>query len=272
MRACPNIENCLFVGVLILFIALLAMERRRPYAKTPNSRLRESFSTNTSAFLFNNLVMGLLSVSSLLVVAENYSGYGLLAGMSDGPLKWLASFVLFDFAVYLWHYLGHQNEFLWRFHKVHHSDKIFNVSTGLRFHVADQLMEVGFKCVCTIVFGVPAKVVVICEVVRMFFVLFHHANVEFAWDKALSRVFITPSLHRTHHSTRRSEHDSNYGIVLSIWDRVFGTRKELAPKHIGLEMIEADNLLQLFSLAFVTERRLARVLHLVPRRPERRDR
>jgi sterol desaturase/sphingolipid hydroxylase (fatty acid hydroxylase superfamily) len=272
MRAFPNIENCLFIGVLLLFIALLVVEKRRPFAKTPNSRLRESFSTNTSAFLLNNVVMGLLSVSSLLVVAENYAGYGLLSGMSDGPLKWLASFVLFDFAVYLWHYLGHQNEFLWRFHKVHHSDKSFNVSTGLRFHVADQLMEVGFKCLCTIVIGVPAKVVVICEIVRMAFVLFHHANVEFAWDKALSWVFITPSLHRTHHSTRRSEHDSNYGIVLSIWDRIFGTRKELAPKHIGLEMIEADNLLQLFSLAFVTERRLARVLHLVPRRRERPDR
>ena len=191
MRACPNIENCLFIGVLILFIALLIVEKRRPFAKTPSSRLRESFSTNTSAFFFNNVIMSLLSVSSLLLVAENYAGYGLLAGMSDGPLKWLASFVLFDFAVYLWHYLGHQNEFLWRFHKVHHSDKSFNVSTGLRFHVADQLMEVGFKCLCTIVIGVPAKVVVICEIVRMAFVLFHHANVEFAWDKALSWVFIT---------------------------------------------------------------------------------
>ena len=272
MPACPNIENCLFIAVLILFIALLALERRRPYAKTPNARLRESFSTNTSAFLFNNVVMSLLSVSSLLVVAQNYASVGLLAHMADGPLKWLASFVLFDLAVYFWHFLGHHNEFLWRFHKVHHSDKSFNVSTGLRFHVADQLMEVGFKCLCTVVFGVQAKVVVLCEIVRMLFVLFHHANVEFPWDKALSYVFITPSLHRAHHSTRRSEHDSNYGIVLSIWDRIFGTRKELAPKRIGLEMIEAENLVQLFSLAFVTERRLARVLHLVPRRHEEGER
>ncbi len=266
MHACPNMVNYLFIAVLMLFIALLVMERRRPYMKTPNSRLRESFSTNASAFLFNNVVMSVLSVSSLLVVAENYAGYGLLARMDDGPLKWVTSFVLFDFAVYFWHFLGHQNEFLWRFHKVHHSDKSFNVSTGLRFHVADQLMEVGFKCLCAVVFGVQAKIVVVCEVVRMFFVLFHHANVEFPFEKWLSYVFITPSLHRTHHSTRRSEHDSNYGIVLSIWDRIFGTRRELAPRRIGLDMIEAENLLQLFSLAFVTERRLARVLHLVPRR------
>jgi hypothetical protein len=47
---------------------------------------------------------------------------------------------------------------------------------------------------------------------------------------------------------------------------MFGTRKEIEPASIGLEMIEAENLVQLFSLAFLTERRLARLLHLVPRR------
>ena len=63
----------------------------------------------------------------------------------------------------------------------------------------------------------------------------------------------------------RSEHDSNYGIVLSVWDILFGTRKELIPKSIGLELIEAENLVQLFSLAFVTEWNFARLLHLLPR-------
>jgi hypothetical protein len=68
----------------------------------------------------------------------------------------------------------------------------------------------------------------------------------------------------------REEHDSNYGIVLSVWDLMFGTRKELVPNTVGLEMIEANNLVQLFCLAFVTERRFARLLHNLPRR-RRRD-
>jgi sterol desaturase/sphingolipid hydroxylase (fatty acid hydroxylase superfamily) len=100
----------------------------------------------------------------------------------------------------------------------------------------------------------------------MFFVLFHHGNFTFPGEKWISYLIITPHLHRTHHSTLRKEHDSNYGIVLSIWDVMFGTRKEIEPASIGLEMIEAENLVQLFSLAFLTERRLARLLHLVPRR------
>jgi sterol desaturase/sphingolipid hydroxylase (fatty acid hydroxylase superfamily) len=107
---------------------------------------------------------------------------------------------------------------------------------------------------------------VLCEIARMLFVLFHHANIAIPGERYLSYVIITPSLHRTHHSTRRSEHDSNYGIVLAIWDILFRTSKEVEPKSIGLELIEAQNLLQLFSLAFLTERRLARVLHLLPRK------
>jgi sterol desaturase/sphingolipid hydroxylase (fatty acid hydroxylase superfamily) len=266
MSSPSGIENYLFGGVLLLFVALLLVEKFFPYIKTSSSKLKQSFSTNTSAFLINNVIMSALSLSSLLVVAAKYSNYGLLSGLEGGPFKWILSFILFDFAVYFWHFLGHKTGFLWRFHKIHHSDKSFHVTTGLRFHVFDQFLEVFFKCFCAIIFGVPANVVVVCEVVRMFFVLFHHANTTFPGEKRLSYVFITPSLHRTHHSTLRSEHDSNYGIVLAIWDLLFRSRKELIPKCVGLEVIEARNFVQLFSLAFVTERSLARLLNLVPRR------
>ena len=266
MGQTSGIEGYLFGGALILFFLLLVVEKYFPYRKFSKEDLKASFATNTGAFLVNNIVMSILSLSSLVLVASNYAHYGLLGGMTDGPLKWILSFVLFDFAVYVWHYLGHKYEFLWRFHKIHHSDKSYHVTTGLRFHVFDQAMEVFVKCFCVILFGVPASIVVVCELVRMFFVLFHHGNFTFPGEKWISYLIITPHLHRTHHSTMRKEHDSNYGIVLSIWDLMFGTRKEIEPASIGLEMIEAENLVQLFSLAFLTERRLARLLHLVPRR------
>ena len=269
MGAAHGIENYLFAVVLAMFFLLLVLEKWRPYKKIASSGLKQSFSTNTSAFMFNNIIMNFLSVSSLLIVAQNYSHHGLLSSLEDGPVKWIFSFILFDFAVYAWHFLGHKIERLWRFHKIHHSDKSFHVTTGLRFHVFDQLLEVVFKCLCTIAFGAEANVVVVCEVLRMFFVLFHHANITFPGERQLSYIFITPFLHRVHHSTLRSEHDSNYGIVLSVWDLLFSTRKELVPKKIGLELIEAENFVQLFSLAFVTERRFARLHHLLPRRERR---
>ena len=265
MGAAHGIENYLFAAVFPTFFLLLVVEKCRPYKQITLSGLKQSFSTNTSAFVINNIIMNLLSVSSLLVVAQRYSHYGLLSSLEDDPVKWIFSFILFDFAVYVWHFLGHKTERLWRFHKIHHSDKSFHVSTGLRFHVFDQLLEVVFKCLCTIAFGVEVNVVVVCEVLRMFFVLFHHANITFPGERQVSYIFITPSLHRVHHSTLRNEHDSNYGIVLAVWDLLFGTRKELVPKNIGLDLIEAENFVQLFSLAFVTERRLARLLQLLPR-------
>lgn len=259
-------EQYLLVTALGVFGLLLALEKLRPYRKQASSRLRRSFSTNASAFVFNTLTMNALSLSSLLVVAANYSHSGLLSSLPNEPLKWALSFVLLDLAVYLWHFIGHKSERLWRFHKIHHSDKTLQVTTGLRFHVVDQFLELAFKCACAIAIGVEANVIVVCELVRMLFVLFHHANVSAPGEKWLSYLVITPSLHRAHHSTLRSEHDSNYGIVLAIWDILFGTRQERVPEAIGLEIVEAENFIQLFSLAFVTERSLASLLHLLPRR------
>jgi hypothetical protein len=125
------------------------------------------------------------------------------------------------------------------------------------------------ECICVILIGVNAQIVIVCEVLRMAFVFFHHSNLSFSGEKWLSYIIITPYLHRAHHSTVREEHDSNYGIVLSVWDLMFETRKELVPNTVGLEMIEANDFVQLFCLAFVTERRFARLLHILPRRRRR---
>ena len=172
MSALSGVEGYLFGGAIVLFFLLLIIEKKFPYMQIPKYELKASFKTNTGAFLINNVIMSVFSLSSLILVASNYSNFGLLGGMDDGPLKWILSFILFDFAVYVWHWLGHKYEFLWRFHKIHHSDKSYHVTTGLRFHVLDQALEVLVKCFCVILFGVPASIVVVCEVVRMFFVLF----------------------------------------------------------------------------------------------------
>jgi sterol desaturase/sphingolipid hydroxylase (fatty acid hydroxylase superfamily) len=153
---------------------------------------------------------------------------------------------------------------MWRFHKVHHSDKSFNVSTGVRFHVFDLLLEIIYKCVFVVVIGVNAYLILAIEIIELFFVFFHHANIRLQMEPELSAWIITPSLHRTHHSTLRNEHDSNYGIVLAIWDRLFGTRLEREPENIGLDLMAAENVVQLFSLAFITERQMKKLLSLIP--------
>jgi sterol desaturase/sphingolipid hydroxylase (fatty acid hydroxylase superfamily) len=107
MAVDQSLANALFGALIVLCGLLLFMEVRQPYNKVAAKVLRQSHATNTSAFLFNNVIMSILSVSSLLVVAAEYSQYGLLNGLPDGALKWVVSFVLMDFSVYAWHYVGH---------------------------------------------------------------------------------------------------------------------------------------------------------------------
>jgi sterol desaturase/sphingolipid hydroxylase (fatty acid hydroxylase superfamily) len=255
----------LFALAIIAFLLLLALEKYKPYRNFSHKVYKESIVTNTTAFLVNNVILAILRASSLFLVAQQFSGFGLLAGLDNGPLKWLLAFAFFDLAIYAWHFASHKYEWLWRFHKVHHSDKSFNVSTGFRFHVLDLLLEILYKCTFVIVFGVDAYLVLSIEIVELFFIFFHHANIKVPNEQSISNYIITPCLHRTHHSTLRVEHDSNYGIVLSVWDRFFGTRKELVPVNIGLDLIEAENFIQLFSLAFITERKIRQLFRLIPK-------
>lgn len=258
-------NEVLFGLAILAFLLLLVMEKIKPYRNFPQKINKESFVTNTTAFLINNLILTVLRASSLFIVAQQFASHGLLGDLENGPVKWLLAFVFFDLAIYIWHVASHKYEFLWRFHKVHHSDKSFNVSTGFRFHVFDLLLEIVYKSVFVVVIGVNAYLVLSIEIIELFFIFFHHANLRVPNEESISQVIITPSLHRTHHSTLRKEHDSNYGIVLSIWDRVFGTRKELVPENIGLDLIEAENFIQLFSLAFITEFKVRQLLSWIPK-------
>jgi sterol desaturase/sphingolipid hydroxylase (fatty acid hydroxylase superfamily) len=270
MNAIENANNSdvlalLFSCAMLAFVLLLIIEKIKPYRNFPQKIYKESFVTNTTAFLVNNLILTAVKASSLFLVAQQFSSHGLLSSLPNDPIKWLLAFALFDLAIYAWHFVSHQYEWLWRFHKIHHSDKSFNVSTGFRFHVFDLLLEIIYKCVFVIVIGVNAYVVLSIEIIELFFIFFHHANISVPNEKLLSQLIITPSLHRTHHSTLRAEHDSNYGIVLSIWDRMFNTRKEIVPEHIGLDLIGAENFIQLFSLAFITERKIMKLFSWLPK-------
>lgn len=270
MNAVENVGSSsglevLFALAILAFMLLLAIEKAQPYRQFPAKIYKESFVTNIEAFFINNVILTVLKASSLFLVAQQFASHGLLSGLNNGPLKWLLAFVLFDFAIYIWHVASHKFEWLWRFHKIHHSDKSFNVSTGFRFHVFDLLLEIVYKCLFVIVIGVDAYLVLSIEIIELFFIFFHHANIRVPNEEMLSQFIITPSLHRPHHSTLRSEHDSNYGIVLAFWDRLFNTRKEIVPENIGLDLIEAENFIQLFSLAFITERKLMKLLSWIPK-------
>lgn len=255
----------LLLLALLVFFALIVLEVVKPYQRIHKSVRKKSMLTNTTAFVFNNVILTVLRASSLFFIAQKFSHYGLLSTLQNGPVKWIVSFLLFDLAMYGWHVLSHKYEPLWRFHKIHHSDKTVNVTTGFRFHVFDLGIEIVYKCMLVIVLGLDAYLILAIELIQMIFIFFHHSNITFDNEALISKFLITPDLHRTHHSALRSEHDSNYGIVLAFWDRLFGTRKEVVPEKLGLDIIQAENFIQLFFLAFITERHVRKLLRIIPR-------
>lgn len=238
----------------LAFLLLLALgvwaERRKPFLRPGLATLKNSYLTNFCAFLCNDVTLSLLSVSSLYYLAQRLPGDGLLGGMEDGFAKYALGFVLLDLALYGWHYAAHHVDSLWTVHKVHHSDKALNITTGLRFHLGELVLEVLLRVAFISLTGIGAETVLANQAVISLFVLFHHANVSFPGERLLSMLFVVPRLHRMHHSVSRQEHDSNYGAVFSVWDRLFGTLREGEPKAIGLQGVDEQSLVDLVKYGF----------------------
>jgi sterol desaturase/sphingolipid hydroxylase (fatty acid hydroxylase superfamily) len=220
---------------LVAFFILFAfLERHYPKEKLPIHKLRASYKNNVCLFLLNSITLSLFSVSTLLNLAEQYSDKWLFNYLSNPIWQLVLSFLLYDFSLYAWHWASHHFDALWLFHRVHHSDPNLNVTTAFRLHLLDVLVLNLVKVLYIVVFGFDITIVLTNEIINTLFLMFHHTNLSFRGEKFLGYLIIVPCLHRVHHSTERHEQDSNYGAVLSIWDRLFGTLVELEPKAIGI--------------------------------------
>jgi len=135
----------------------------------------------------------------------------------------IVAVLLLDVAIYWQHRLMHAVPLLWRLHRVHHCDTAFDVTTGVRFHPLEIALSMGFKLALISLLGPHPAAVLVFEVLLSLGALFTHTDIALpqALDRRLRWVFVTPSMHRIHHSTRRVETDSNYGFHLSLWDRLF---------------------------------------------------
>jgi sterol desaturase/sphingolipid hydroxylase (fatty acid hydroxylase superfamily) len=238
-------EFCL----LSVFVLFSILEIRFFWRQWPLAILRHSYTINISLFLLNNLILPLLSVSTLLIWAEGYSDSSLLDGLP--PLtQAVLSFLLFDLTLYFWHWASHKFPWFWQFHRIHHSDLTVNVSTAFRVHVLDHLTMISFKLAYVIGFGIDKETLIWNETLTTLFSMFHHSNLTFNGERLLGYFIIVPYLHRLHHSTQRYEHDSNYGSVLSIWDRLFGNLSESQPETFGIRETCPNNLFGLVMSGF----------------------
>jgi sterol desaturase/sphingolipid hydroxylase (fatty acid hydroxylase superfamily) len=186
---------------------------------------------------------GLLGVFPLapfgLALLLTDRGWGLT--LDSGFVRWLtipASVCLLDLAFYFQHRVFHAVPFLWSVHRVHHADVDFDYTTSLRFHPIEALLTNATALIAVAALGLPAFGVLLHGGIAGGITILEHANARIppAIESWIGRVFVTPAIHRVHHSTATPDTDSNFATIFSFWDRALGTYRPQATKgaEIGL--------------------------------------
>ena len=156
---------------------------------------------------------------------------------AEHPLRTALIVVLIaDFAAFYGHYLTHKIPLLWYFHQVHHSAEVLTPLTVHRWHAVDQVFlavavsaMTGFGAVlysATINDSVELVTVFGLNVFMFVFYMvafqLRHSHIWLSYGPIVSRVFLSPAQHQIHHSLDSKHIDKNFGLVLSIWDALFG--------------------------------------------------
>ncbi len=223
----PVLVGMTVLMVIELFIPLHPRGKLNDTHLGPNLTL--TFITFLTNFVFNTAILVLLAWLDALHV-------GLLRQFMLGPAALLAlSIVLLDLCTYIAHVSMHKVPFFWRFHCVHHSDPALDVTTTIRQHPGESLIRYVFMAVPAIVLGVSPAAFVAYRVTSTLIGLTEHSNIRLPLrlDIFLSWFTTSPNMHKVHHSRTRCFTDSNYGNILSLWDRIFGT---FTPAKIGTDV------------------------------------
>lgn len=218
------IRGYVFYGMLAV---MLLWESLKP-AKYPVSSTPKRWFTNGCLLILDNwllrLVFPLFAV--LFAVYIDALDFGLF-NLFEPPV-WLALplvLLALDFTSYLIHRLLHSLSWLWRLHKIHHADLDYDATTGLRFHPLESLVTVGATLLMIALLGAPPAMVVIYEALFFATALFNHGNIHLPpkLDNLLRIIFVTPDMHRVHHSIEFRESNANFSGIFSLWDRLFKT-------------------------------------------------
>jgi alkylglycerol monooxygenase len=137
---------------------------------------------------------------------------------------WFGALILYDFLYYWNHRAGHEINLLWAAHVVHHSSEDYNLSTALRQPSTYFLFSWIFYIPMALI-GVPPLVFVVVGLIDLLYQFWVHTQLvgKLGW---FDRVFCSPSNHRVHHGQNDYCIDKNYGGILIVWDRIFGTFTE----------------------------------------------
>jgi sterol desaturase/sphingolipid hydroxylase (fatty acid hydroxylase superfamily) len=157
-------------------------------------------------------------------------------------LKILVSVIILDFVIYIQHVLSHHLPLFWKLHRMHHTDVDVDMTTAIRFHPFEIMISMCIKIAAILFLGAPPIAVLIFEIMLNSTTIFNHSNIKIGekLDFFLRLFWVTPDMHKVHHSIITKETNSNFGFALSIWDRLFLTyrkrpKDDIEKMKIGLK-------------------------------------
>lgn len=230
-----------FVVQVSVLVACLWAESVIPlFTREGPERFRHG-ARNLTIGVVNGLVLT-LGFSGLVVAASRWGlahPIGLLHRVRlPAGVERLLGFAAFDLWMYGWHRANHAIPWLWRFHRVHHSDLAVDVTSALRFHAGEMVLSAVLRLAVIPLLGITFGDLVLYELILQPVIYFHHSNIRFParWDRLMRVVIVSPNMHRVHHSDRVEETNSNYASIFSWWDRLWRTYRErdLAAVRYGL--------------------------------------
>ncbi|MDO8342812.1 MAG: sterol desaturase family protein, partial [Cellvibrio sp.] len=231
-----DFHKLVFFSAVVLLVLL---ERIRSFQRQPVG-IETRWTTNIGLFLTGNVVTRVVMPVGIFVFALDQPP-GVLSRLG---LPFAAQLLLTFLILDLWHYwehrLFHLVPFLWRAHLVHHSDTQLDVTTSERHHPLEVLLGTIVMMALVVLLGLPARALGVYLLADIAVSLSAHANLRLpvSLERWISWLLITPKVHAVHHSARQAQTDSNYGSVLTIWDRMFGSYVD--PQHAHIEHFGLD--------------------------------
>jgi sterol desaturase/sphingolipid hydroxylase (fatty acid hydroxylase superfamily) len=214
----------IYVVTLLASLALVeSWSPLRARGQAGGQAQRVQVNLTLACFLF--ALNRLLSVG-VTAVGLTVSHRGLLERLVPSNAgRAFASVAILDFFTYAAHVSMHKVPPLWRIHRVHHSDTFVDVSTTYRFHPLEAFWRASWTLGPALVFGVPVQGLVAYQLLSALNGLVEHANLSLGLrlERVLSWLWVTPNMHKVHHSTNREETDSNFGNLFALYDRLFRT-------------------------------------------------
>ncbi|MFC5473490.1 sterol desaturase family protein [Paraherbaspirillum soli] len=214
------------VFAIPVFSILIAAEVVYGWKKKRNTyRLNDAISSLSQGVL-SQLVASVTQIFQIGFYTMIYSSVAVVRNDAwwNAWYGWILAVLCYDFCDYWLHRMSHESALLWAAHAVHHQSQDFNFSTALRQESAYMLLGWVFFVPMALL-GVPPENFAIAGLVVLLYQFWIHTEHvgKLGW---FDRVFSSPSNHRVHHAVNPQYIDKNYGAILVLWDRMFGTFSE----------------------------------------------